>query len=76
MRGHAIVGEKGVQEGAKHTPLRGPRVEGQFGICVVVYPYHLGVAHQEVQDPVAEGGVQSQGPFLSYELGGHYGVEC
>jgi hypothetical protein len=28
-------------------------------------------AHQEVQDPVAEGGVQSQGP----ELGGHYGVE-
>ena len=33
-------------------------------------------AYQEVQDPVAEGDVQSQGPALSDELGGHYGVEC
>jgi hypothetical protein len=44
------------------TPLRGPRVESQRGMCVVAYPHHLGVAHQEDQDPVAEGGVQSQGP--------------
>jgi hypothetical protein len=28
----------------------------------------LGSACQEVQDPVAEGGVQSQGPKLSVEL--------
>ena len=27
------------------------------GGCLVTYPYHLGAAHQEVQDPVAEGGV-------------------
>ena len=26
MLGHAVVGEQGVQEGTKHTPLRGPRI--------------------------------------------------
>ena len=57
MRCHAIMSEQGVQEGAKHTPLRGPRVEDQFGGCVIIYPYNLGAASQEVQDPVAEGGV-------------------
>ena len=55
--GHAVVGEQGVQKGTKHAPLRGPRVEDQGGRCVVTYPYHLGLARQEVQDPVAEGGV-------------------
>ena len=30
---------------------------------------------QEVRDPVAEGGVQSQGPKLGDELGGDNGVE-
>ena len=34
-----------------------------------------GAAHQEVQDPVAHGGVQTQGPELNDELGGYYGVE-
>jgi hypothetical protein len=58
-----------VPKGTEHAPLRGPRVEGQRG--VVAYPHHLGVARQEVQDPVAEGGVQSQGPELSDELGSH-----
>ena len=33
------------------------RVEDQSGGCVVTYPYHLGAARQEVQDPVTEGGV-------------------
>ena len=28
MRGHAVVGEQGVQEWTKHTPLWGPCVEG------------------------------------------------
>jgi hypothetical protein len=48
---------QGVQEGIEHAPLRGSCVEDQRGGCVVTYPYHLGAAHQEVQDPVAEGGV-------------------
>jgi hypothetical protein len=36
---------------------RDPRVEDQHGGCVVTYLNHLGSAHQDVQDPVAEGGV-------------------
>ena len=35
------------------THPRGPSVEDQHGRCVVAYPYHLVVACQEVQDPVA-----------------------
>ena len=52
--GRAVMTEQGVQEGTKHAPLRGPRVDDQRGGCVVTYPYHLGAAPQEVQDPVAE----------------------
>ena len=51
------MSEQGVQEGIEHAPLKGPCVEYQGGRCVVTYPYHLGAARQEVQDPVAEGGV-------------------
>jgi hypothetical protein len=39
---------------------------------VVSYLHHLGTAHQEVQGPVAQGGVQTQGPKLNDELGGYY----
>ena len=56
MLGHIVVGEQGIQEGTKYTPLRGPSVKGQRGRRVVAYSYHLGVARQEVQDPVAAGG--------------------
>ena len=55
--GRVVMSEQGVQEGTEHAPLRGPRVEDQRGACVVTYPYHLGAARQEVQDPAAEGGV-------------------
>ena len=54
---HAVMSEQGVQEGTEHAPLRGPRVADQRGRCGVTYPYHLGAACQEFQDPVAEGGV-------------------
>ena len=57
LPGSAVMREQGVQEGTEHAPLRGPRVEDQRGRCVVIYPYHLGAARQEVQDPVAEGGI-------------------
>ena len=40
------------------------------------YPHHLGASHQEVQDPVAQGGVETQGLKLNYEFGGYYGVKC
>ena len=75
VRGHTAMGEQGIQEGAKHPPLRSPRVEGQSGRGVIAYPHHLGAARPEVQDPVAKGGVQSQGPELGDVLGRHYGVE-
>ena len=54
--GHA-VSEQGVQEGTEHAPLRGSSVEDQRGRCVATYPHQLGLARQEVQDPVAEGRV-------------------
>ena len=54
MPGRAVMSQQGVQEGTEHAPLRGPHVEDQRGRCVDAYPYHLGTAHQEVQDPVAE----------------------
>ena len=55
MPGHAVMGEQGVQEGTEHAPLRGPCVDDQRDRCVVIYPYHLGAARQEVVDPVAQG---------------------
>ena len=54
----------------------GPSVENQRSIGVVSYLHHLVAAHQEVQDSVAQGGVETQGLKLIDELGGCYGVEC
>jgi hypothetical protein len=53
--GHAVMSEQGVLEGTNNTFLRGPCVEDRCGRRIVAYPYHLGSARQEVQDPVAEG---------------------
>ena len=57
MFGHTVVGEQGIHEGTKYTPLMGPSVKDQHGRCVVSYSSHLGAAHQEVHNPVVEGGV-------------------
>jgi hypothetical protein len=43
---------------------------------VVSYLHYLRAARREVQDPVAQGGVQTQGPELNDDLGVYYGVEC
>ena len=67
MHGHAVMGEQGVQERAENTPLWGPSVEDQRG-GVITYPHYLGVARQEVQDPVAQGRVETQGLELDDEL--------
>ena len=76
MHGHAIMGEQGVQERAENAPLWGPSVEDQRGEAVVSYPHHLGAARQEVQDTVAQGGVETHGLELNDEFGGYYGVKC
>ena len=55
-----VVGDQIVLESRLATQSwvnREYSVEDQCGRCVVAYPYHLGLAHLEVQDPVAEGGV-------------------
>ena len=76
MRGHAVMGEQGVQEGAEHASLWGHTVEDQQSGGVVSYLHHLEVALQEVQDPVAQGVVQTLGLKLNDEFLGYYGVEC
>ena len=69
MHGHAVLGEQGVQERAQNAPLWGPSVEEQRGGDVVTYPHHLGAARQEVQYPVAQGGVETQGLELDDVFG-------
>ena len=59
MLGHAVMCEQGVQKGAEYAPLWGPSVENQRSGGVVSYLHHLGAARQEVQDPIALGGVQT-----------------
>jgi hypothetical protein len=54
----------------------GARVEDQRSGDVVSYLHYLGAAYQVVQDPVAQGGVQTQGLKLNDELGVYYGVDC
>ena len=76
MRGHGVMGGQGLQEGADHAPLSGATVEDQRSGYVVSYLHHLGSARQDVQDPVAQGGVETQGLKLNDELGGYYSVEC
>ena len=70
MRGHAVMGEQGVQEGAENAPLCDPSVEDQRSGGDVSYLHHLGASCQEVQDPVAQGRVQTQGPSLMMTLEG------
>ncbi|XP_063058913.1 UDP-glucuronosyltransferase 2C1-like [Engraulis encrasicolus] len=52
----AVVCQQREQQGAENTTLRSPRAQGQGARGVVPYPYCLWSLHQEVQQPVAEGG--------------------
>jgi hypothetical protein len=69
------MGEQGVQERAVNAPLWGPSVEDQQGGDVFTYPHHLGADRQEVQYPVAQGGVETQGSlskhFMKTEVSSH-----
>ena len=62
MHGHTVMGEQGVHEGAEHAPLWGPSVEDQQSLDVVSYLPNLGVARQEAQAPIAQGGISDPGP--------------
>ena len=50
-------------------------VVSQCGGGDVANSHSLWFASQEVQDPIAEGGVQTQGSELGVELGGNNSVE-
>ena len=56
---HAVVSQQGEEEGAQHTSLGGPRVQGDSAGCAAADPHCLWSLCQEVQQPVAQGGVQS-----------------
>ncbi|KAI3362606.1 hypothetical protein L3Q82_001696 [Scortum barcoo] len=64
------------RERAEHTALGSADVESQGGGCGAAHPHSLWSSHQEVQDPVTEGGVETEVSELGDELGGHDGVEC
>ncbi len=59
MRGYTVMRVQGVQERTENTVLWGPSVEGQRGGDVAANSDHLPSACQEVQDPVAQGIVQT-----------------
>jgi hypothetical protein len=75
MQGHAVMGEQRVQERAENTPLWGPSFEYQWSGHDVSYPHHLGAARRKVQDPVAQGEVETL-IELNDEFGGYYSVKC
>jgi hypothetical protein len=62
------MGEQGVQERAENAP-------SQRGEDFVTNTHHLGAARQKVQDPVEQGGVETQGLKLNDEFGWYYGVK-
>jgi hypothetical protein len=65
------VGEQGVQEGTKHTPLWGSvlRVSVAEMMLPILTTWCQPVRKSRIQ-LLAEGNVQSQGPKLGDELGG------
>ena len=68
----AVVGE---EEGAQHTALWDASVQGEGGGGAVVDPNRLRSVDQEVQYPVAEGGVYVKIPQFGDQSGGNNGVE-
>ena len=60
------------RRGLRTHPCGAPvlRISG-VEMLLLLYPHHLGAARQEVQYPVAQGGVETQGLELDDELGGH-----
>ena len=68
MHSHTVMGEQGVQEGAEHTPLWDPVLRISE---VEMFPTFTTWGRPvKVQDPIAQGGVETQGFKLNDEFGG------
>lgn len=68
--------EQGIQVGTEYAALRGSSAQGQCRGGEVTHSHHLGSACQEVQDPVAKGGVKTLDLELGDELSRQNCVEC
>ena len=68
------MGELGVRGWAEYASLWGPSVEGQRE---EMFPtFTIWGRPVKIQDPVAQGVVETQCLKLSDEFGGYYGVKC
>lgn len=74
--GHAVMHEQGVQGRAEHTALTVTGVDSQGGGCGAANSHSLGALCQEAEDPVTEGGFESQVSELGDVLERHNGIEC
>ncbi len=72
----AVVGQQSEEEGAQHTSLGDPCVQCDGAGCVNADPYCLRSPGQEVQQPVAQRGVEPQLDQFVSELLRDDCVEC
>ncbi len=70
------MGQQSEEEGAQHTSLGGPCVQCDGAGCVTADPYCLRSPGQEVQQPVAQRGVEPQLDQFMNELLRDDCVEC
>ena len=70
MRGHAVMGEQGVQDGAEQTPLWGLCVEDQRSGGVISYLHHLGADRKDFQERLHRAGFRPRAPSLMMSLEG------
>ncbi len=70
------MSQQGEGEAAQHTSLGGPCVQCDGAGCVTADPYCLRSASQEIQQPVAQRGVEPQLDQLVNELLRDDCVEC
>jgi hypothetical protein len=64
------------RRGLSTNPCGAPVLRVRMAEVMYSYTHHLVLARQEVQDPVEEGGVQTQSPKLGEVLGRDNCVEC
>lgn len=72
----AVVSQQGEEQGTEHTALGGPCAECDAARDVVADSNCLWPLTEEVQQPVAEGGVKPQLVQFVDELLWDYGIEC